>query len=482
MSYGWRYKRFHISYLLAWASFGLLAGLFLGQYILLPLLWPILTIVLFVLGVSLKSRRWYAVLICVAAGLILGLMRGSTYFQAVERLETFIGKDITMTAIITQDPVLTNGSNNWAVQLSGSRISEKPYVGEVYATILSDESLKRGDEVRLTGKAKEGFGNFRITVFRARIAQLSRRRDVFLAARDNFAVATKQVMPEPEASLGLGFLVGQKASLPPDLVEQLKTVGLTHIVVASGYNLTILVRFARRLLSRRSRYLALAGSLLLVVGFVLVSGFSPSMNRAAVVTILTLLAWYYGRKFHPILLILYVAATSALLYPSYVWGDLGWLLSFAAFTGVLVMAPLLSKLIFAKGTEPGAFLRLIIETVSAEIMTLPIIIASFGYIPVLALLANVLVAPVIPFAMLLTFIAGLVGLVIPWLALLAWPASIVIAYVVAIVENLASPPWARFAVEVPLGWLVAWYIVLLGVGVYIWRRRRVDLLEVSVVE
>ena len=248
-------------------------------------------------------------------------------------------------------------------------------------------------------------------------------------------------MPEPEASLGVGFLVGEKAALSTDLIEQMKTVGLTHIIVASGYNLTILVRFSRRLLARRSRYLALAGSLSLVVGFVLISGFSPSMNRAAVVTLLTLVAWYYGRNFHPIKLIFYVAALSALAYPVYVWGDLGWLLSFAAFAGVLVVAPLVTRLFYAKNAEPGALVRLLIETMSAEIMTLPIIVAAFGYVPVLALVANVAVAPIIPFAMFFTFVAGVVGIISSVLAIVAMPASILIAYVVAVVEYLSSPLW-----------------------------------------
>lgn len=477
----WRNKRYHISYLLAWLSAGLLLGIFLGQFIRpsYVVLW--LVILAIFIFVSLWSRRWYACIIIAIAGIGFGVLRGSIFFQEISLLDGLAGQKIVLSGNISQDPVLSNGSNVWRTQLKDIQVSDTKNQGEVYATVISDQTLKRGDSIKISGKARDGFGNFRLSIYRSELIDLKRPADPFLDIRDKFAEGVKRVVPEPEASLGLGFLVGQKSALSDDLTEQLKIVGLTHVVVASGYNLTILVRFARKLLARRSRYLALAGSLTLVAGFVFISGFSPSMNRAAVVTLLTLLAWYYGRKFHPVQLIAYVAAGSALFYPPYVWGDLGWILSFAAFSGVLVAAPLFSKLIYRR-KEPGAFMRLVIETLSAEVMTLPIIIASFGYLPVLALVANLLVAPVIPFAMLFTFVAGTIGLVAPFLAVLAMPASIVIAYVVTIVETLSAPAWAKLELVLPMGAIVAGFFCLAGFLFVIWRRQRVDLTQVSVIE
>jgi hypothetical protein len=107
---------------------------------------------------------------------------------------------------------------------------------------------------------------------------------------------------------------------------------------------------------------------------------------------------------------------------------------------------------------------------------------SFGYIPVLALLANILVASIIPIAMLLTFLAGLVGWIAPVLSVLALPANIVIAYVVAVVQGLSSPEWARFSMTVPASAATVWYsLVAIGCWVVV-RRRKVDLLASSVVE
>jgi competence protein ComEC len=159
--------------------------------------------------------------------------------------------------------------------------------------------------------------------------------------RDDFADHVRKAVDEPAASLGIGYLLGQKSALPPELVEALTVAGLTHIVVASGYNLTILVRLARRAFARVSKYLATLSGGVLIVGFIAMTGASPSMVRAGLVASLSMLAWYYGRKFHPVTLLALVAAATVLVNPSYAWGNLGWELSFAAFAGVMIVAPLL---------------------------------------------------------------------------------------------------------------------------------------------
>ena len=480
----WQYKRFHISVLLTWLALGVLGGLFFGQYSTLPLPSVVVWLATLVIVSMLHSRRWFACIAVLIAGLTLGIIRGSHYLHETSQLDSFVGKTIILKGELSQDPVQQDESGLWQAQLNNISVDGKSFAGEIYATILSDETLQRNNLVTIQSKATAGFGSFRLTLYRAELKDLTTNEDVFLTTRNIFAEGVRHVVPEPEASLGLGFVVGQKSALPTDLEEQLKIVGLTHIVVASGYNLTILVRFARRLLARRSRYLALVGSAALVAGFVAISGLSPSMNRAAIVTSLSLLAWYYGRKFHPVQLILYVASVSALLYPVYIWSDLGWLLSFTAFAGVLVVAPIITRLTHkSRSTSPpSAIVQLVIETLSAQLMTLPIIMVYFGYIPLLAFLANLLVAPVIPFAMLTAFLAGLAGLVSSSLWVVAMPASIVIAYVVSVVEKLSSWSWAQVSTSIAPTFAWAWYGLLGGWLGLVWKRRQVDLRASSIVD
>src|SRR5690606_22117849 len=103
----------------------------------------------------------------------------------------------------------------------------------------------------------------------------------------HFAAGLQSALPEPQASFGLGILIGQRDTLPEKTSDMLKMVGLTHIIAVSGYNLTVLVRFTRRLLAKRSKFQATAGAIARILAFLLVTGGQPSIVRAAIISILS---------------------------------------------------------------------------------------------------------------------------------------------------------------------------------------------------
>ena len=356
------------------------------------------------------------------------------------------------------------------MRLGNISVNNQPMKGSIFVSTTSYLDIKRDDHVDFRGKLSEGFGSYAAVLRYGTITTATDGSTPIRELRDNFAAGVRNGVPEPEASLGVGFVVGQRSALPDELDEQLKIVGLTHIVVASGYNLTILVRFARRILAKHSRYLALVSSTGLVVAFVAFSGLTPSMTRAAAVTILSLLAWYYGRRFHPLLLILFVASATAYINPMFVWADIGWYLSFLAFFGVLILSPLIVTRIYGERTPP-AIAQMVIETIAAELMTLPLILLAFERIPVFALLANVLVGPTIPFAMLATTFAGVGGMMVPALAgFFAVPTTIIVGYTVAVVELLSSVSWAQVVTQISPVALGGFYLFLATVITIWWQK------------
>ena len=465
----WRYRRFHVSYLLAWLGGGLLLGLMLGRSQTLDVGTMMLFVGLVLSLGALRSCRWWAVPAIVLAGICFGVLRGSQVASEYAAYERFVGQTVTVEGVMSGDAQTATGGRQ-KITLSNIKINGQSYPGEVFVTAFGKETLKRGDKLKVSGKVREGFASYGVAVSSGKVLAVARGTDIIRDIRERFAETIRTLVLEPMASLGLGFVVGQRSTLPDTLDEQLKVVGLTHIVVASGYNLTILVRFVMRLLARHSRYLAFVGSLLVIAGFVLFSGLSPSMNRAVIVTVLSLLAWYVGRRFHPVLLIIYVASATALFSPMYAWADLGWYLSFFAFAGILIVAPLIMALIY-RHRAASSFEQLVIETMSAEIVALPLVAFTFSTIPTFALIANVLIAPFIPAAMALTALTGVVGMINTVAAsVFALPTTILIGYMVAVVEWLAALPLAQQELDLGLWPVLLWYGLLVGACVAAWRR------------
>ena len=305
---------------------------------------------------------------------------------------------------------------------------------------------------------------------------------VALGVRDRFAAGTAHAIDEPEASLGLGYLLGIRRGLPDTLDEALLAAGLTHIVVASGYNLTILVRMARRMFERLSKYLAFVAAGSLIISFIAITGMSPSMSRAGLVAGLALVAWYYGRRFHPLVLLPLAMAVTVLLQPHYAWGDVGWQLSFAAFAGVMLLAPLL-KAYFFGSADTHPLQRILLETVAAQLCTLPILLVTFGSFSVVAPFANLIILPLVPLAMLFTFIAGLVGLFLPAIGPIAGlPAQWLLTYMTQTIQWVGGVDWAVQAVTINFVGLIVCYSILVTAGVWMWRTTRLDLASTSLVE
>lgn len=476
-------KHVHASWLISYLCVGIIIGVIISRA-MKPIDCSLL--VLFAICIASAVCLWVARVWCIplilALGGILGLWRGGIELSLLEPYKILVGHSVVIVGKITQDPTYTEKQTN--VELDGIQVSGQSLGGKMWVSIDGYKNLKRSDGIVVKGKLGKGFGNISASIFNARLLQIKRlsQNDLAGKVRDRFSQAVRQTMPDEQADLGLGFLTGQKSTLSADFSEDLKNVGLTHVVVASGYNLSILVRLARRLFSRVSKYMAAYSGSAMAVGMTLITGLSPSMVRAASVTGLSLLAWYYGRKFHPLVLLLLVGAVTLLFDPSFIWGDLGWELSFAAFAGVMIIAPILQVFFFGD-KKPGAVRQIIGETVAAELMTLPIIILAFGQFSNISIVANLLILPFVPLAMLLTFMTGVGTLLAPFMAaIISMPATWLLSYMIECINFLAAMPGVKTSLSMNVIVVFIYYAVLFGWWLYAWRRTKYNLREASLVE
>ncbi len=483
----WLTRHLHSVFLVSGVSIGVLAGCGLAYFYPSAWFtnWVWWIVWLFWLTVCFWKLQHWALIVVVLVGMMIGYSRGVQELASWADVSRYEGRRITLRGVVREDPEAGSGSE-MRLRLDSVRIDDRPQGGVYWVTVTGKDAaaIERSDAVVVVGELQSGFGTFAASMFRAQVTELHKhvRFDPMLGLRNTFAEAIRSVMPDPQAALGIGYILGQKRALPPNFEEALLAVGLTHVVVASGYNLTILVRLSRRLFVRISRYASVLFSGGLIVAFIGITGMSPSMTRAGLVAGLSLGAWYYGRVIHPGVLLVMTAAISVLVNPSYIWGDVGWLLSFASFAGVMFMAPLLQAYFYGEA-QPGIVRQVIGETFSAQLLTLPIILVGFGVVSNVALLANLLVLPLVPLAMLLTFLTGLAALMAPWLGeLVVWPAYWLLSYMTHVIEWLAELPWASMELEIGVPAALAMYTAIVLVIVVLKRSTKLSFRQVNLVE
>lgn len=322
-------------------------------------------------------------------------------------------------------------------------------------------AVYRGDTVQVTGKLYPRRGNVQAGISYAKLIVLERGASPIDALRRKFGAGLQSALPEPLASFGLGLLIGQRSTLPKDVADVLVAVGLTHIIAVSGYNLTIIIEAARRLFSQRSKFQMLVACLMLMITFLLLTGSSPSIVRASIISMLSIFCWYYGRAMKPVALLLLAAAITVVANPLYLWGNVSWYLSFLAFFGVVVVAPPVTRRLF-RSRAPRLVPKMLVESLCAEVMTLPYVLYIFGQMSLVSLPANVLVAAFVPLAMLLCAVAGVAGMIVPFLAgWLAWPARWLLAYMLDAATLLSRIPHAFVEhIGFSLMQLLVWYGII----------------------
>ena len=452
----WLWKNWHQSWVVVMFCVGVVAGVILGLVMRVNYFgsgWWIGFVVAVLIVAYLKPQTAFVGLALVA-GMVVAFFRVSVELMGAEYVRGLVDKEVIVMGVVEGDPEEDEGVLK--LKLGGLKFGCEVDVdtdectgarGSIYVTTRAGPGIERSDTVVLAGRMLGGFGTYVGYMYQPTVEQVLKPEpgDFVLMVRNWFAGRIAELIPEKESALGLSYLLGMKTGLDRELAEDLRTVGLVHIVVASGAHLSILVEVARKIFGKLSRFSALLVSIVFTVFFMMMVGWTPSILRAGVMVILTLLAWYVGRKIAPWRLILMVAAFTLMLNPNNII-NLGWQLSFAAYSGIMMLGPRLTKFFYGQ-RKPGFVAGVIITTMSATVMTLPITLYHYGMVSLISVAANLLILPTLPAAMGLVFATGAVAGVPGVAMVVAWCATKLLDFHIAIVGWFGE--MRSFVVEIP---------------------------------
>ncbi len=281
--------------------------------------------------------------------------------------------------------------------------------------------------------------------------------------RDADAVLTR-VLPEPEAGLAAGILIGLRDRVDRDVAAAFTTAGVSHVVAISGWNIAIVASAIAAVagsLGRRRRTVVTA---LAIVAYIAFAGASPSVLRAGAMAGVVLFARETGRAGRAAAALSWAATLLLLADPALI-EDAGFQLSSLATAGLIAWAtPVTERLDrWTGGHLPRWLSESLGVSLAAQAATLPIVLAAFGRLALIAPLVNLLVVPLVAPAMaagLLAMAGGVVvaiGLPEAIGTILAAPGWVALRLIIGIVDVAASVPLASVDVEPPIG-------VALGAG------------------
>jgi competence protein ComEC len=397
---------------------------------------------------------------------VLGSVRVLVVPQELpERYAQLIGTAVTLEGVVVADPDIRESAQRVRVE-----VREGEETVRILAVLPLYPSVEYGDALTVEGKltlpeafATDGGREFDYPHFLAKdgvLAVMNRAsstvRDtgktpytnairLLYFARHTFERGVSRALPEPASALAVGILTGGKQGLGKLLLDAFTISGLLPLVVLSGYNVMIVAEAVLRGLRFAPKRFALLLAGVTIFFFVLASGAGASSVRAGIMAGVGLFARATGRTYAALRALAFVFVCMLIFNPLLLFYDPGFQFSFVATLGLVVGAPIISKrLTWVKSTS---IRELLAATLSAQIFVLPLLLYQTGNLSLVAVPANILALPAVPFAMLFSFVAGIAGLVAPAIAVyVGLPAYALLSFIIGVATMSAALPFASLVV------------------------------------
>lgn len=342
-------------------------------------------------------------------------------FQAGQNLGHWENEEILIKGRISSEPLLQGNSQQF-------KVSRFDILTQAYP------KYEYGQKVAISGRLQrrlinKWYSQFRLMYPNIQLVDVNNKKTISLSRlRQGIEERFNQALPEPEASLLAGIVLGSKRGLPQDFYQALQQTGTLHIVVASGYNVTVIIATIVALAGLIKRQWAILIGILAVLFYTLMAGAEPAIVRAAIMGSLVFGGQIIGRKTEGIRLLIAAIMIMVLVNPSIVF-DVGFQLSVLATFGLIVLGPRLEP-VLGKVWLIGKDLT---ETTSAQIMVWPIIVLYFGQMSAFSILVNSLILWLVPIIMALGAVLALTRV-----SLVGWLAYVPLTLMVRIIEFFAK--------------------------------------------
>jgi len=425
---------------------------------------------------------------------VIGMVRLEYAEKSVSPYTVFEGEKVVLEARIVTEPEERETTTQLYVVPTDTHRGTERILVTADRFLIQKQEVRYGDVVQIEGVFKKpkafmtdtgrefdyaGFLRAKGVVYTISFAEVSvvehheTALGTLFLGKEHFLEALQDAVPEPAAGLGAGMLLGVKRALGEHLDTVFRETGIIHIVVLSGYNIMIVVSVFTYLLTffflpRMRTVLGILG----ILAFALLVGLSATVLRASVMAILLLIARGTGRTYAVLRALVLAGVAMLMVNPYLLVHDPGFQLSFLATLGLILFSPYIETKL-TRVPERFGIRSLVAATLGTQIIVLPLLLFHTGMVSLIAVVTNLLVLPMVPYAMILTFFTGIASLLSQTLGIgIGFVAYLSLEYVITIAEWCARVPFASVSIAVfPFWGMVVAYT---GIGFFYMRTLQKD--------
>lgn len=299
---------------------------------------------------------------------------------------------------------------------------------------------------------------------------------VLYSIRERVVGIFKNVFTRDQGALASGLLLGQQsASFSSSLKNDMKQSGTTHLVALSGYNISIVIQVLYGVigfwLSRKKSFICMVGGIIL---FVCMTGAEASVVRAAIMGSLLLIAERFSRIYNFAHAMAVTAWVMILLDPLSFIFHIGFILSFVSLWGMAYISPVLIHWLEFIPRISYVWKKAFCETLGAQIAVAPLLLYWFGGVSLSGIITNIILLPLVPLAMELSFCVMCIGYVyMPLGWLFSFVARPILSFFLWVIHMGAQ--FGFVIHQISFGVVVGTYLVLIGIMIKYKRLRNEEM-------
>ena len=385
------------------------------------------------------------------------------YFEYdMKPVNSLAGRTVVVEGLITDSG---RGVRSFSYTLEAS-LPNRPGTPENFPLVVQSVTpleASVGDAVRFTSKLvpagdsiwyqSRGIGvigqNVQdVHVIPAEQAERFKVQRMFLHMREAMNDNVYSKLTEESATVISAMVLGQRSNLSPGISTAMGKAGTAHLLAISGLHLSIISGIMLKTLgkSRLGALIAILSSLL----FVMLVGFSASLMRSFIMTAVSLCGRLVSKRSDSLnsLGFALIICCAARPYWTLGWGL--WLSSGSTLGIILFSAPV-SEAILKRMRATGRFASFVSNaggiSIAAYVFTLPVLLLMSGWISIISPLANVLVSPFVPLAI----VGGILCAMIPGTPLIGAPVAFITDFatqaIIRVSGALGALPFAIIAMD-----------------------------------
>lgn len=278
--------------------------------------------------------------------------------------------------------------------------------------------------------------------------------------RELFENKIRENIPFPESEYALGLVLGAEYGIPENIINNFNITGLRHLLALSGFNITILIIFIMGIFCFLPIWIRVIISSIIIFLFVILTGMSSSVLRAAIMGVLGMVALYSGRDMNIIYLLIFTLFIISLFNPFLLLSDPSLQLSVLALIGIIYIPKILDKYLHLSKILPEEITKILYASVSAQIAVLPLMVVFFNQISIISPLANLIVVPITTISMISIALSS-----VPYIEyLFSSTTYIILHFIFKVTEFLANIPYASVSTPKLPNWTI---LVFYGITILI---------------